>query len=77
MRPKKTGFVHVTIQTSKDDFSIRKQVGLVNLCIINNVNVGVYMSCVMRNRLFACAKTKTQISFALIVKLIRTFVFAT
>ena len=31
----------------------------------------------MRNRLFAFAKTKTQISFAVIAKLISAFVFAT
>ena len=31
----------------------------------------------MRNRLFAYAKTKTQISFAVTAKLIRAFVFAT
>ena len=31
----------------------------------------------MRNRLFAYAKTKTQISFAVTAKLINAFVFAT
>ena len=36
-----------------------------------------YLSLVMRKRLLACAKTKTQISFAVTVKLISAFVFAT
>ena len=36
-----------------------------------------YMSLVMRNKIFAYAKTKTQISFAVTVKLISAFVFAT
>ena len=35
------------------------------------------MSLVMRNQIFAYAKTKTQISFAVIAKLISVFVFAT
>ena len=36
-----------------------------------------YMSLVMRNRLFAYAKTKAQISFVVTAKLISAFVFAT
>ena len=36
-----------------------------------------HMSLVMRNRIFAYAKTKTQISFAVTAKLISAFVFAT
>ena len=36
-----------------------------------------YLSLVVRKRLFAYAKTKTQISFAVTAKLISAFVFAT
>ena len=35
-----------------------------------------FFCCVVRNRLFAYAKTKTQISFVVTVKLISAFVFA-
>ena len=37
----------------------------------------VYLSCVVRKPVFAYAKTKTQISFAVTAKQISAFVFAT
>ena len=40
-------------------------------------NTSIYEPCYEKNRLFAYAKTKTQISFAVTAKLISAFVFAT
>ena len=50
----------------------------INCAKEEKVRLCLYMSCIMReNRLFAYAKTKTQISCAVTAQLISAFVFAT